>query len=312
MLAAALLAPTPATATSGEQDPPLTVDPAAADAALECSSPFDDAREPVLLVHGTFATGNENWGWNYLPHLLARGFDVCTVTLPNRSTGDIQVQAEYVVNAVRRMSAMAAGRQIDVLGHSQGGLQPRWMTRWYPATRALVDDVVTLATPHHGTVVASFQPLSSAACFQMSPDSAFIAALNSDDETPGDVDYTSIWTEAFDELVQPQPQASMLGGGGDNVANYSIQAVCAPVPKVVDHVSIAVDTAVRDLVLDAFTQAGPADAERARPDCLRPFFVSLRELRGGRAALEDLLANPTVPEAGFAEAEPPTAWYARP
>ena len=39
---------------------------------------------------------------------------------------------EYVVNAVRRMAAMAGGRQVDMLGHSQGGLQPRWVTRCYP------------------------------------------------------------------------------------------------------------------------------------------------------------------------------------
>jgi len=311
-LGAGLLAARPAGATPGTQDPPLSVDPELLDASLECTSPFDDTREPVLLVHGTFATGNDNWSWNYLPHLTGQGYDVCTVTMPDRSTGDIQVQSEYVVHAVRRMAAMAGGRSIDVLGHSQGGLQPRWMARWYPDTRALVDDIVTLATPHNGTAVASFQNLSCAACFQMAPGSAFLAALNAGDPTPGEVDYTSIWTDFVDELVQPQPQASTLAGGGDNVANLSVQQVCGLPVKPVDHVSIAVDTATRDLVLDAFTEDGPADPVRAAPDCVTPFYLSPQEFEGGRAMFEDFLTDPTVPEGGFATEEPPTAYYADP
>lgn len=309
--AVGLLATAPAEATPGTQDPPLTVDGATLDAALHCSTPFDDTREPVLLVHGTFATDDENWGWNYRPHLLAAGFDVCTVRLPGRSLDDIQVSSEYVVNAVRDISAMAGGRKVDLLGHSQGGLQPRWVTRWYPATRALVDDVVTLAAPHHGTSVASLQPLSCAACFQMSPSSAFIAALNSGDESPGEVDYTSIFTELADELVQPQPAASTIAPA-DNVANISIQQACSPVPKLVDHVSIAADQATYDLVLDAFGNDGPADVARAEPDCVTPFFVTPEELLGGQAALEDLLTNPSVPAPSVVAAEPAGAFYVDP
>ena len=305
------LAPTPATATPGTQDPPLTVDEATLDAALHCATPFDDTREPVLLVHGTFATDDENWGWNYRPHLMAEGFDVCTVRLPDRSTGDIQVSSEYVVHAIRQMSAMAGGRRIDVLGHSQGGLQPHWALRWYPATRPLVDDLVTLATPHHGTAVASFQSQSCAACFQMSPDSDFIAAMNSEDESPGDVDYTSIFTEVVDELVVPQPAASSIAAA-ENVANISIQQACAPVPKVVDHVSIAMDQATYDLVLDAFGNDGPAEVARAAPDCTTPFFTDFEDGQGFRDAFEDDLTNPTVPAGGQATAEPPLAFYADP
>jgi len=311
-LAVGGLATAPAGATPGSQDPPLTVSEATLDAAVRCSSPFDDTREPVLLVHGTFATDDENYGWNYLPHLTAAGFDVCSVRLPNRSLDDIQLSSEYVVHAVREMAAMAGGRKVDLLGHSQGGLQPRWVTRFYPATRALIDDVVTLAAPHQGTALASLPGLGCGACFQMGPNSAFIARLNSGDQTPGEVDYTSIFTELADELVVPEPTASTLTGGGDNVANLSIQAVCSPVPKVVDHVSIAADTAVRDLVLDAFTEDGPADPTRAEPDCVTPFFPSPEELATGQSALEGLLTSPTVPAPSVVVAEPATAFYARP
>ncbi len=243
---AALLAaaPAPAAATTGTADPPLTVPEATLDAALACPDAFDDSREPVLLVHGTFAKSQENYNWNYLPDLTTRGFDVCTVDLPNRSLDDIQVSSEYVVHAVRVM-AEASGRSVDILGHSQGGLQPRWVTRWYPDTRALIDDVVTLATPHQGTALGSFGQGTCEACIQMGTESAFIERLNSEDETPGAVDYTSIWTELFDELVIPQPAASTLGGGGENVANISVQGLGgACTIRPVDNVSIAADAVV--------------------------------------------------------------------
>jgi hypothetical protein len=306
-----LLVTPPVGATTGSQDPPLTVDDATLDAALHCSTPFDDTREPVLLVHGTFANDDENYGWNYRPHLIAAGFDVCTVTLPNRSLDDIQVSSEYVVNAVRDMAAMSGGRKIDLLGHSQGGLQPRWATRFFPETRALIDDVVTLAAPHHGTAVASLPGLGCGACFQMGPDSGFISALNSGDESPGDVDYTSIFTETVDELVTPQPAASTIAPA-DNVANISIQAACSPIPKLVDHVTIVADAAVYDLVLDAFDDDGPANVARAQPDCLTPFFPTLQELAEGQSALENLLETPTVPEGSVVTEEPPLTFYADP
>jgi hypothetical protein len=305
-----LLSAAPAGATSGEEDPPLTVDGATLDAALHCSTPFDDTRQPVLLVHGTFANDDENYSWNYRPNLLGLGFDVCTVTLPNRSLDDIQVSSEYVVNAVRDMAAMAGGRKIDVIGHSQGGLQPRWVTRFYPGTRALIDDVVTLATPHHGTSVASLPALGCGACFQMAPSSDFLARLNSGDETPGTVDYTSIYSTLLDELVVPEPAASTLGGGGANVANIAVQDVCALRP--VDHISIVADAVVHDLVLDALTNAGPADVARAAPSCLATIFPSLLDVANGTAALETLLTNPTVPSGSVVAEEPSTTWYASP
>jgi hypothetical protein len=144
----------------------------------------------------------------------------------------------------------------------------------------------------------------------MAPDSDFITRLNSGDETPGSVDYTSIFTTLADELVQPQPAASTLGGGGANVANISIQDVCALRP--VDHISIVADAVVHDLVLDALTNDGPANATRAAPNCLSTVFPSPTEAANGIAALGDLLDSPSIPGGSVVAAEPATAWYASP
>ena len=71
-------------------DPPLDVPAATLAAALHCPATFSHpAHEPVLLVHGTFATDQENWGFNYALVLPKLGYDVCTVTLPKRSLDDI-------------------------------------------------------------------------------------------------------------------------------------------------------------------------------------------------------------------------------
>lgn len=148
VLAAALLAPSSeAAAVAG---PSLETPVATLDAALNCPSSFlHPDREPVLLVHGTSSTDDESWGWGYAPALRGDGYDVCGVTLPNRSMGDIQVASEYVVRAIDRINA-ATGRKVDVLGHSQGNMQIRWALKWWPDLQGKVDDAVFLANPGHG------------------------------------------------------------------------------------------------------------------------------------------------------------------
>src|SRR5439155_11557181 len=113
-------------ARAQSQGPPLSVRSAALRAALHCPARFAHRNhEPVLLVHGTDTDSEEEWGWSYVPALDSLGYDVCTVDLPNYALDDIQVSAEYVVFGVRYMAGNAH-RTVDVLGASQGGLEPRW------------------------------------------------------------------------------------------------------------------------------------------------------------------------------------------
>ena len=294
----------PAAADHDLQAPPLGTPTATLDAALHCPATFDDPREPVLLVHGTFTHDQENYAWNYLAELTQRGFDVCTVTLPNRSLDDIQVATEYVVHAVREMSA-ASGDEVDILGHSQGGLEPRWAIKWWDDMAARIDDLVMLATPNHGTIAAPLGQLLCASCHQMRPDSEFLAALNAGDETPDGVDYTSIYSVAVDEIVIPNDSAEL-----DGAANISVQDACFPIPRVADHVSLVADTVAFDLALDAFTQAGPADVDRADPRCVfPPLFVDGDSVTGGIQLLLDTLADPHIPDVSVTPTEPGLAAY---
>lgn len=217
-------------------------------------------KQPVLLVHGTGVTRRQNWGWNYWQVLPEAGFEVCWVQLPKAATGDIQVASEYVAWAYGFMRRKS-GEKIDVLGHSQGGLEPRWAVKYF-STRKSVGDYIALASPNHGTRQAN--ELASLggcipACWQMRRGSRFITTLNDGGETPGRIHYTSIYATT-DELVQPVGTQSLQGG-----TNINIQDRCPGRP--VDHGSIVGDGAVYRLVLDALTHRGPARAGRPEGLC---------------------------------------------
>ena len=272
-LAGAILATLAVVGTTGApaagqspEDPAYSVDPATLDAALDCDPFTHPGTEPVLLVHGTGTMGHEQYDWNYALLLRSTGHDVCILTYPDRGFGDMQVSAEYVARAVQRIHA-ESGRQVDMIGHSQGGVMPRWAIKWWPSVQAALDDFVMLAGVNHGTTVAtgSFPGGQPAVFFQFRPGSAFNRALNAGDETPGDVDYTSIYT-AFDELVRPPETAALdRSSPGPSTANIRIQDLC-PL-RVVDHLSIGTtDVLTQHLVLDALDGDGPADPVRAGVD----------------------------------------------
>lgn len=267
-------------------------------AALSCPGGFTHPEhEPVLLVHGTFATAQENWGGNYAYVLPQLGYDVCTVTLPYRSLGDIQVAAEYVVYAVKHMYG-ATGQKVNILGHSQGPLEPRWAIKWWPSLQSEVDHVVMMAAPNHGTVSADAS-FGCASCYQMRPGSNFLNALNAGDETPGPVSYVSLYSST-DELVQPASTAVL--DGGDNILT---QDVCPG--RVVEHVQFAVDAAVFALVMDAFTHPGQgADPSRIDKNvCLQTSFPGI----DGSKDYDDFTAGWPVAGQTFVLAEPALKCY---
>lgn len=260
-------------------EPKLENDPAVLDAALSCT-PFEHPdKPPVLLVHGTFTNGGQQYNWTYLPLLKERGFDVCHVSYPDLGLGDLQNSAEYIVHALRKIHA-ESGRKVAMIGHSQGAILPRWALKWWPSARAAVEDFVMHAGPNHGgnpvyllyDVFAALgqpqepaTPLMPESLHQMTIGSDFVAALNAGDETPGDISYTSLYT-LFDELVQPVvpvPTAALdWGVENPEVANILLQDVC-PL-RIVDHVTIGLtDRLSFDLTLDAISNPGPANIERA-------------------------------------------------
>ncbi|HKH23289.1 MAG TPA: hypothetical protein VKA88_06670, partial [Solirubrobacterales bacterium] len=174
--------------------------------------------------------------------------------------GDIQVAGEYVVNAIRTMYARA-GRKVSLIGHSQGGMLPRWALRFWPDTRAMVDDDIGVAASNHGSSGAQFvcQLGCSPADWQQSDSSQFIAALNSYQESFPGVSYTAIYTR-FDEVVTPNSDdsgSSSIHGGGGDITNVAIQDVCPA--DFSDHLAVGTqDNTAYALAIDALSHPGPA------------------------------------------------------
>jgi hypothetical protein len=323
LLAAATLALTlallPAAASAAyappsRPGPPLSVPAAKLAAALTCTGTLHGASHaPVLLVPGTALNPSTDYGYGWEPALSKLGWPYCAVTLPGNAMGDIQVAGEYVVYAIRTMHAAYGGR-IDIVGHSQGGMVPRWALRFWPDTRAMVDDLVGLSPSNHGTLDAI--PACAQSCapafWQQRSDAAFIAALNSAQETFPGISYTNIYTNT-DEVVVPNfgPAASSsLTGGGGAIANVAIQSVCPA--DLTEHLGIGIyDNTAYQLALDALTHPGPADPSRvAATTCLSPLMPGV-DPSTFAADYANTLASvaSTVATSPQTTAEPPLACY---
>jgi hypothetical protein len=293
--------------------PPLDVPPAALAASLRCPADLRSGPRPVLLVPGT-GEDPDWYAWTYEPALAKLGIPYCTVTLPAHATGDIQVAGEYVVSAIRTMYARA-GRRVDVLGHSQGGMVPRWALRFWPDTRAMVDDLVGLAPSNHGTQSARLACASecNAASWQQKDGSNFIGALNDPVETFAGISYTAVYSHD-DEIVTPNGDAngsSSLHTGAGRISDVAVQDICPADSS--EHLAMgSYDPVAYALAIDALTHDGPADAARIdRSVCMQPFMPGVDP---ATFATDDASATAKV-VAQFGSgtplpAEPPLACYA--
>lgn len=217
-----------------------------------------DRPGPVLLVPGY---GGGRGGLEALAgRLRAAGREATVLRLPGNGTGDLTAQAAVLGTAAR--AAVAGGApSVDVVGYSAGGVVARLWVRDRGGA-ALTRRVVTLGSPQHGTDLATLAGFLSpgscpAACRQLEPDSALLAALNRGDETPPGPRWVSIWT-AQDQVVDPPGSARLAGA-----VNVVVQDVCPG--RRVAHGDLPGDAVVQGLVLRALAVAAPSAPSPA--DC---------------------------------------------
>lgn len=297
--------------------PALTVPAADLAKSLRCSPGVRNAqREPVLLTPATTVDSDQNFGFNYEPLFRSLGIPYCTSDSPvdRDNMGDMQVRAQYVTYGIREMHRLA-GRKIAVMGHSQGGMIMRWSLRFWPDTRAMVDDVIGMAGTNHGSVVvpALCVPNCAPALWQQRAGSAFVRALNSGQETFPGISYTEVYSRT-DEFVQPNLDSngtSSLHGGGGAVANVAVQDVC-PL-DVPEHLLIGtMDPVTSALAVDALTHPGPAVPARIpQSTCGRLFMPGVDPVTGPItfAALTAHVAAQLTVAAKRTDAEPELACY---
>ncbi len=258
----------------------MSVPVATLKAALQCSGDFKGSTlQPILLNPATGVTVDENYSWNYQRAFTAQKRPWCAIHMPSHTLGDIQVSGEYLVYAIRTMRAKA-NRKIAIMGHSQGGMSMRWALRFWPDTRAMVDDVIGMAGSNHGTTALPTCIVGVTKClpavWQQQADAEFIKALNSGAETFAGISYTEIYTRT-DEVVTPAASAALHTGAG-RITNVATQEVC-PL-AVYEHLTVGtIDPVAYALAMDALTNDGPAKVSRInRSVCLRLYHPGVDPL----------------------------------
>lgn len=107
----------------------------------------DPSRPAVVLIHG-YLCNRAVWR-ALLESGELDGCNVATVDL-EPILGSIDDYADVVRDRVEQLRAATGASQVVLVGHSMGGLAIRTYLRKFG--HATVAQVITLATPHHGTV----------------------------------------------------------------------------------------------------------------------------------------------------------------
>jgi pimeloyl-ACP methyl ester carboxylesterase len=313
LAAIAAIAPAAVPAKPESAGPPLATPPAALQHALTCNGSLAGThRDPVLLIHGTFADSEINWAWNYKEVLPTRGETACTVDLPDRSVGDIQVSTEYVVYAIRAM-ARQSHRQVALISHSQGGLEARWALRFWPDLRRLVSDAILFVPPNNGSAFPDGFCTAPGACtaslYQMRTGSNFLTALNAGQpESYYGIPFTVIATA--DDTVFVTAQQAALHASGRLIKNIVIQDLCPD--HHVDHNGVVFDGPTYAITVDALDHRGPADPSRVDAAVCQTDTMpgtTRDEANAKLAAYGATLAELLGPNGPKAQGEPALACY---
>lgn len=236
---------------------------------------------PVVLVHGTFE--NQRFNWNALAPLLKNeGYCVFSfnygATQGTQLTGGfanglapVKQSARELAAFVDRVRSATGAGKVDIVGHSQGGMMPRYYTNKL-AGNTKVRMLVGLSPSNHGTslsglvdfarllgpigdlavrLVTDFCP----ACGDQIRGSAFMQELNAGGDTVAGVQYTVIQTK-YDEVVTPYDSAFLTpAAAGHVVRNVLVQNGC-PI-DLSDHLAIPFDRRALTLVLNALDPSHP-------------------------------------------------------
>ncbi len=223
---------------------------------------------PVVLVHGTFADMSNSWQ-AVSPALHNRGYCVFALNYGSHNgsgavgvygIGDVRDSAAQLATFVDQVLASTGASEVDLVGHSQGGMMPRYYLK-YLGGAAEVHTLVGLSSSNHGTTVNGLFTLGKyfpgansffgvcPACEQQEAGSQFLTELNAGGDTVPGVDYTVIQTR-YDEVVTPYTSAFLSGPG---VTNVLLQKQC--LLDLGEHLSMPYDHIA---AADVFTALDPA------------------------------------------------------
>ncbi|MEU8775965.1 alpha/beta fold hydrolase [Streptomyces sp. NPDC048606] len=227
---------------------------------------------PVVLVHGTFGNSVDNW-LGFAPYLVNRGFCVYSLDygqLPGvpffHGLGPIDKSAGQLAAFVDKVRTATGTPKVDIVGHSQGGMMPRYYLKFLGGADK-VNALVGLAPDNHGTTLLGLTKLlpyfpgaedlistATPGLADQIAGSPFQTKLNEGGDTVPGVKYTVIATR-YDEVVTPYRSQFL---DGPNVRNVLLQDLC--VLDLSEHVTIGLTD--RIAWHEALNALDPARAER--------------------------------------------------
>jgi triacylglycerol esterase/lipase EstA (alpha/beta hydrolase family) len=220
---------------------------------------------PVVLVHGTVENQRSNFN-AISPQLKNDGYCVYTFNYGAGSfTGGqfyglakISSSAAELKTFVDKVLASTGKSKVDLVGHSQGGMMPRWYIQFLGGA-AKVHQLVALSPSNQGTTLSGIAGLADIvpnlanvfvyswcqSCQDQVVGSAALTTLNAGGGTSPGVSYTNIITQ-YDEVVTPYTNGKL---SGSNVKNITVQDGC-PI-DLGEHLAISYDQRALWYVRDA-------------------------------------------------------------
>ena len=205
---------------------------------------------PVLLVHGVLC--NAGVFVRLARYLRRNGVDGLYSLSYGPPLASIESFADQLASKIDAILAQTGARRVIVVAHSMGGLVTRAYLRKHGSARTA--RVVTLGTPHHGSMMAWFFPGVSLA--QMRPGNPWLVALNAAPLDPA-LRLVSLWSW-HDSMVAPQTSSELPGAEDVAIVGVGHNALLAD-PGVLAFVQREIEAERRQ------AQAAPAMVT-ARPD----------------------------------------------
>ncbi len=223
---------------------------------------------PVVLVHGTFGNQNDNWQ-AMAPFLANAGFCVFSFTYGQTwdsgglgAVDDIASSARQLASFVSSVLQRTGADQVVFVGHSQGGMLPRYYDK-YEGGAAHTRQIVALGPSNGATSVSGIGSLAGLfpgaplllwllcpACNEQISASWYAGGVDASPETYASIQYTNIAT-THDEVITPYTQSFLPAA--TNVVNLRVQDLCPDDP--VGHIGLAYDPDVAQLVVNALAPA---------------------------------------------------------
>ncbi|KAF9984514.1 hypothetical protein BGZ65_000231 [Modicella reniformis] len=199
----------------------------------------------LVLVHGLLANGVDNWLY-MAPRFVIEGYCVYTVDYGQLNSVPIIYGLDKMENSAQQLSdfvnkvlAATGTTQVDMFGHSQGSLMPRYYLK-YLGGGPKVHKFATIGSIQYGTdllgLVKLLEPLGlydplkktfdsfCLSCFQLLTNSTFIQNLNDGGDTVPGVEYLMIVSK-YDEIVTPY-KTGFLRDNNPKVRNQVLQDWC--------------------------------------------------------------------------------------